>query len=238
MANGVFISDLHMFSRRSTAIDHMNAIDEAAACADLLILGGDIFDFRWSRLPSFRETSDEAAKWLDGLVGRNPDTRFCYLLGNHDHNDLLIARLNEINLARSNFEWHPFYVRLATTVFLHGDVTNGRTDAAKLAVSREKWQRHAQKGFFMNWLYDQVIRLGIHKAAARLMNPNRSVAEKLLYYLEEIGIGPAQGIDTVYFGHTHKPVLDFEYRGVTFHNGGAAMKGLRFHLLEFTFPDD
>ena len=51
-------------------------------------------------------------------------------------------------------------------------------------------------------------------------------------YLENAGHGPDDGVTDVYFGHTHGPVLNFEHRGLRFHNPGSAITGLPFHTLD------
>src|SRR5437899_488420 len=79
-----FVSDLHLCSRRSRAELHMPAIHAAAGRANSFILGGDIFDFRWSTLPSADETVRHALRWLDDLVASHPLCDFQFIQGNHD----------------------------------------------------------------------------------------------------------------------------------------------------------
>ena len=55
-----FVSDLHLFSRRSLAPRHEAALHAAAARAHTFVLGGDIFDFRWSHYHSPEETARQA----------------------------------------------------------------------------------------------------------------------------------------------------------------------------------
>jgi hypothetical protein len=50
--------------------------------------------------------------------------------------------------------------------------------------------------------------------------------------LESIGEGPDTGVRDVYFGHTHKNLANYRYRGLTFHNGGAPIKGVKFRIVE------
>ena len=44
-----FVSDLHLFANRSNAHRYLEEIARAASRAEVFVLGGDIFDFRWSR---------------------------------------------------------------------------------------------------------------------------------------------------------------------------------------------
>jgi len=216
----------------------MNAIVAAANRVQHVVLGGDIFDFRWSVFPSVDHTADEATLWLERFLSAIPNAKVHYLLGNHDHNEVLIARLDQLAEERPNFEWSPYVLRKGTTVFLHGDVANGKMTEQDLIASRENWKQHARKGNLLNWLYDVVVFLRIHRLLANCLNPNRRVAKKLLFYLKSAGHGPGDGVRDVYFGHTHKPVLDYTYDGVRFRNGGATVKGLRFHILELELPAD
>ncbi|MBX3438851.1 MAG: hypothetical protein KF861_15270, partial [Planctomycetaceae bacterium] len=67
MPRACFVSDLHLFANRSRADRYLEAIERAADAADLCILGGDIFDFRWSTLPSTEATVESAVAWLRAL---------------------------------------------------------------------------------------------------------------------------------------------------------------------------
>src|SRR5256885_311664 len=82
--NTYFLSDLHLLSRRSRADLHVPAIHAAAGRANAFILGGDIFDFRWSTLPSADEAVKHAIRWLDDLVASHPRCEFHFIQGYHD----------------------------------------------------------------------------------------------------------------------------------------------------------
>jgi UDP-2,3-diacylglucosamine pyrophosphatase LpxH len=45
-----FISDLHLFSNRCNASEHVDLMARAIDESELCVWGGDLFDFRWSRL--------------------------------------------------------------------------------------------------------------------------------------------------------------------------------------------
>ena len=90
-----FVSDLHMFSRRSRAAQHSDALHAAAGKAHTFVLGGDIFDFRWTTLPTVGETIDSAVRWLDDLAAAHRQCEFHFVLGNHDSNQQFVARLAE-----------------------------------------------------------------------------------------------------------------------------------------------
>jgi hypothetical protein len=58
------------------------------------------------------------------------------------------------------------------------------------------------------------------------------VLKKLSRYLADQGMDANHGVKYIYFGHTHRDVNGVEYQGMTFHNGGASIKGLTFRIIE------
>ena len=71
MSRGLVISDLHLFSPRSEAAELWGRIADDHPDAEILVLNGDIFDFRWSRLPDEESTIASAVEWLDRLLGQS-----------------------------------------------------------------------------------------------------------------------------------------------------------------------
>lgn len=225
------VSDLHLFCRRSLAFHHMSAVYSALDEAAILVLNGDIFDFRWSTFSTVDETAREAIRWLESLVSRYPDRHFHYVLGNHDNVRVFTRALEEFADDTHNLDWHPYHLRLGNAVFFHGDVANRRMDAEALRRYRMGWRHDERRGALFNRLYDMAFALNAHRAISRLAFPPEVVVERLTHYLENIGAGPGSGTDEVYFGHTHVPMHGYEYRGMRFHNSGAPMPGMRFNVL-------
>lgn len=226
-----FLSDLHLLASRSNANQYREALAIAAAGADIFVLGGDIFDFTWSRSESHERSFDHAAGWLEGLLLACPVCRFVYVLGNHDHHDGFIERLEELAALHPMFEWRSDYYRVGDTVFLHGDVADRKMTAEKLARARHRWGRKRRKGKFANAVYDWAVYTQLHKPVPYL-NYRRLCSRRILAYLESIGEGVSTGLRHVYFGHIHRPFIHYYYRGVGFHNSGAALKGLKSRILE------
>ncbi|MBN1591514.1 MAG: metallophosphoesterase [Pirellulales bacterium] len=227
-----FVSDLHIFSSRSQEHRYLEQIGQRAAHAGAFVLGGDIFDFRWSMAANPDETVARAIHWLHELAAEYPECQFHFVLGNHDYHEPFLDRLDHLRSRLGNFSWYPFYARLGGTVFLHGDVADRRTTAQKLSDRRSRWLNKKQRGPMANRLYDLAIENKLHKPMIHLARRRRTVARRILVYLEDIGEGLSTGVKNVYFGHTHLAFSDFEYRGVRFHNGGAPINGLRFRILE------
>lgn len=231
MSKCYFVSDLHLFANRSNAHRYLVQIGEAASAADLFVLGGDIFDFHWAPIPPIR-AAKAAARWLNELTSGCRKCHFHLVLGNHDYHQVLIDRLVRLEKQTSNLSWHPFYVRLGGSVFLHGDVAERRMDARRLAEARGEWLDRRHRGPFLSKMYDVVVLTRLHKPVPHLVYSKRIVARRIYRYLESIGQGPEAGVRDVYFGHTHKNLADFKYRGLAFHNGGAGIKGIKFRIIE------
>jgi len=230
--NSYFVSDLHMFSRRSRSHLHDEEILATAADAHTFVLGGDIFDFRWSTLCSVAATVDASINWLERLVGENAHCGFHFVLGNHDSNQRFVDRLEDLSQSAENLSWHKYYIRLGQSMFLHGDVADRRMTHTMLTESRVRWRDDEQRSPFRHLLYDSVVHLRLHKLAASCVHRPRRVAKRILGYLEDIGHGPDSGVQDVYFGHTHAAMSDYEYAGLRFHNGGAPINGLDFRIIE------
>jgi UDP-2,3-diacylglucosamine pyrophosphatase LpxH len=231
MGKCYFVSDLHLFANRSNAHHYLEDIARAAGHAEVFVLGGDTFDFRWSRLPILRAV-DRAVQWLSELTASCPACHFHVVLGNHDYHQAFIDRLVELDRQVPNLSWHRYYVRLGSSVFLHGDVANKQMNARMLAEAREQWLDDRRRGPFASMLYDVVIASRLHRPVARLVFSKRIVVRRVLKYLESIGEGPDSGVRDVYFGHTHRRMSNYRYRGLGFHNSGAPIKGMKFRVVE------
>ncbi len=225
-------SDLHMFCKRSEAPRHMDMLYDAAQNADVFVLNGDIFDFRWSTLKSTNDTVDKALTWLDDFINRVPGCKVHYVLGNHDSVKSFTDALGVYAREKDNLLWHPYYVRLKDTIFLHGDVAQKKMDAEDLTRFREGWYFDKKKGKWMNRIYDAAFLMKVHKGIHKVAFPNRITVERVRHYLDQIGEGPDSGTSTVYFGHTHVAMSDYEHDGVLYHNTGAPLKGLPFNILK------
>jgi UDP-2,3-diacylglucosamine hydrolase len=227
-----FVSDLHLFSRRSEAARHAGALHAAARQARRFVLGGDIFDFRWSTLGPVETSVRAAVDWLDQLVTKHPDCQFHYVSGNHDANQRFQQALQAYTAGSPNLQFHEYYLRLSGSIFLHGDAADHPEMCPnRLAANRRHWSRDESRGPMKQLLYDLAVKARLHRLAA-VVHPKKKVARRLLGYLDRIGHGPGSGLEHVYFGHTHQAMSHYSQGGVTFHNGGAPMPGLQFRIVE------
>ena len=225
MRSVCFVSDLHLFARRSTAAAHYDHLVQTAAGCDLLVLGGDIFDYRWSTLASRQATTDAALDWLDRLLDDLPGTELRYLLGNHDHVQPLVDALPGFALVRPRLRWHEYYLRIGPAMFLHGDVADR---PLRKESSREHFERRRsrslhhgrrRRGRMSNAAYAALLQTRTQHVVPRVVYPKRVAARRILKYLDLIG--QRDGVTELFFGHTHRPIDAFRYQGVTFHNPGA-----------------
>jgi UDP-2,3-diacylglucosamine hydrolase len=229
-----FVSDLHLFSRRSLAASHERALHAAAAKANTFVLGGDIFDFRWSTYSSPDESVAGAIRWLDALVASHPRCEFHFVQGNHDCNRRFVAALETYSASRLNLKLHPYLLRLGKSVFLHGDVADHpQMCPVRLTRRREHWGRdEKRRGEFRHALYDLAVTARLHRLAGKVAHPKRRAVHRVLGYLSRVGHGAESGVEHVYFGHTHEALDNYRYGGVRFHNPGAPMPGLEFRIVE------
>lgn len=228
-----FVSDLHLCSRRSRAAGHLPAIHQAASRAGAFILGGDIFDFRWSTLPTPEETVQHAIRWLDDLVASHHQCDFHFVQGNHDCNRRFISALETYGATRPNLKLHSYILRQGKNVFLHGDAADHPAMCQqRLKKRREHWSCDETRSQMRHVLYDLAVTARLHRLAGKVAHPRRRVVHRILGYLNRIHHGPETGVEDVYFGHTHDALQNYRYRGVTFHNPGAPMPGLAFRIVE------
>lgn len=236
MQTAYVVSDLHMYCKRSHWEKHIEGLYEAAREADLFVFNGDTIDFKWSMLPTIEATVERGVEFLADFATRHPECRIHVNLGNHDHIPPFIAGLKGLDAEIDNFTWHPYFLRVRDTVFLHGDVANWKMRHDHLERYRSSWMHHKQQGIFKNRIYDAAFRAKAHIAVSRLaFLPHRRTTSRVSAYLEDIGHTRESGVERVYFGHTHVAVPGYHYRGVTYHNGGAPMDGMEFNLLKVKF---
>lgn len=238
-----FLSDLHLFANRSFADTVQPEIHRSAQESHALILGGDIFDFRWSRWQDHAKTIQASVRWLEELLAVNPDCRIHYLLGNHDASQAFIAELTRLSAAYANLDWHPHLMRLQDKVFLHGDVIDARLPFAQgfheqLDLLRKRKDERALPAGIRHKMYDAAVKTRVHRLVASVANPKIRVLTKLSNYLDWAGYGAEAGVRDVYFGHTHCPLEAEPFGGLRFYNPGATIKGMEFRLIEIPLASE
>ena len=236
MQQGLVISDLHLFSRRSRAEELLAGIKAEIIGTDVLVLNGDVFDFRWSTLPDMQTTIDASLEWLDRLIALRPDKPVHYLLGNHDCITGFTDKLPGFAEAHPTFACHESFLRLGRNLFLHGDCANRRMEVEGHRRFRESWSRDKQRGPVGRTLYDVVDSLGVSRKVHDLWFPQRTTVRRVAHHLDFLMPGWREEIDHCYFGHTHLPFTRHVHETVMFHNTGSAIRDMAFQPLTFTCP--
>ena len=211
----------------------MATIRKVASESRLFILNGDIFDFCWSRHADLEASIEEAVDWVEALVHEFPQCSFVFMAGNHDSVPAYVQRMEELAKGIPNLFWEDYFVQLGERIFLHGDVFHSGGSRHQLDAYRSKWSNPMIKHPLFHGLYWATAKSG----AQLLILPflfKRHCAERITRYFEEmISAERLQGVQDVYFGHVHRSFEDFHYRGMMFHNTGAALYTMKLKVIEF-----
>ena len=227
-SSGLFVSDLHLFSRRSDGERRWEDCRAVVQQSDWIVLGGDIFDFRWSCHRELSESLDAARRWLEASIAIHDQATWHYLLGNHDCHPKFQNVLEQLAQSYSQFRWHHRYLRFDGQLFLHGDILDARWHSSGLAGYRERFQESRAKGPIANWLYDSVVRTRAHRLIAKRRHPILQTAQRLLDAISHMNPEALDSVVNIYFGHTHVPMAKVGYRGIQFHNPGSGIRHLDF----------
>jgi UDP-2,3-diacylglucosamine pyrophosphatase LpxH len=235
MAAGYVISDLHLFTPWSTAVDEMGRMQAAARRADFFVLNGDVFDFRWRTHRSLDEATEEAAGWLERFASEHPACRVIYVMGNHDGLAPFAERLEPLAASAPNFEWHPACARVGAALFFHGDLflRRNESDPFTRRLKPTILKQHAA----LSRTYRLLHRMRVHRWHAPMVS-GRSCARRILRAFDLAADGLTEGVTDVYFGHTHTTFANYRYGGMTFHNTGSLIAGLPWHLMPVALDCD
>ncbi|MCC6235800.1 MAG: hypothetical protein IT580_24400 [Verrucomicrobiales bacterium] len=233
---GLVVSDLHLFARRSVGDACFQSLRAELASVDLLVLNGDIFDFRWSTLRGHHATVQAAVMWLRQLAAELPRCEIHYVLGNHDCLELFQERLPHWCAGESRLHWHEHQLRLGSALFLHGDCSVGHYDLAALRSYRSPWEHDSQRSPFAAHAYRLADRLGMTALVHRWHFPREQTVARVVYHLDQTQAGWKKEIRDCYFGHTHLPFAHHPHAGVNFHNTGSAIRGMKFNPIRFAVP--
>ena len=223
---GLFLSDLHLFSRRSVGQQRWDQNRTLISAASTIVLGGDMFDFRWSQLGSLDATLDAANLWLENAIALNPRASWVYLLGNHDCHPRLLNLLSSFGDRYPNFTWSPSFRRIGSNVFLHGDVLDGMRHPNGLDSYRAGFHDDVPRGPVGNLLYSAILQTRLHGVVPRLRHTRRQTCRRLLEYLDHSDADLLANVRNIFFGHTHIPMSGYRFDGFSFHNAGSGIRYL------------
>ena len=230
-----FISDLHLFSNRCNASEHHDLIERSIQQSDLCIWGGDLFDFRWSRLENESQSVTRAIDWLADWYEQFPQTNFVFLDGNHDAHLAFSRELTSWSADHPRFQCGLDCLRVNDTLLLHGDVIEGRGNADAFSDYRVRWQDKKVAGRVANHFYDVAIAARVHKAAAMAAHRRRSTCIRLIRWMHQQPDQSTEGVRRIVFGHTHRRISGYRVSGIEFHNGGAAIRHVPFSPVMIDF---
>lgn len=222
-----------MCSRRSAWERYVGQIRDCASRAEFFVFNGDMVDFRWSRYRTADETSCVALNWIEKFIADYPQCRFYFLIGNHDNVAPYVAGLRALSQKLPNVVLEPYWLKLGSSLFLHGDVCNLPMTQAALEAYRARYLTVQPNGLFMKALYELIITSRLH-TVAYVTHPRHIMAARILHYLNDACPQELVDVTDIYFGHTHAPFRNFSYERFLFHNSGSAIRGLAFRIFEVT----
>jgi predicted phosphodiesterase len=231
--HGLVVSDLHLFSRRSDGAELWDRIDDVRGDAEILVLNGDTFDFRWSHFADESKATAAALEWVERLIRDGRWKQVHYILGNHDCLSEFVKELRELASERETLACHELHLQLGRCLFLHGDCVNRRMSLEDLKRFRAQWSKDSPRGNFSKALYDGVDAVGVSKIFHQLYFPKERTIARLAHHLSLVFPDWRENLDHCYFGHTHQPFSGHEHGGVAFHNTGSGIRGMGFQPLPF-----
>ena len=235
---GIVLSDLHLFAWVSRAADRLQSMRADLASADVLVLNGDTFDFRWSTLRDRKTTVAAALDWLRALANDLPQCRIHYVLGNHDYLADFRAQLPPLALELPRLHWHEHFLRLGPALFLHGDCAEEPMDPDGLHRYRAPWANDRQRSLLATCIYFVLDLLGLTRVSHKRRYAPRRAVERVVHYLDRAWPGWQRAIRECYFGHTHQAFSDYRQDGVVFHNSGCALRGQVFNPIRFQVREE
>jgi UDP-2,3-diacylglucosamine hydrolase len=229
MPSGLVLSDLHLFSERSDGAHLFEELQPTIDEVEILILNGDIFDFRWSTLGSAESTLSAARNWLLELIRKQPHLKIHYLLGNHDCTPSFQKILEDLAREFPGFQSHSDQLKIGSRLFLHGDCANHGMTKEKLARYRDSWSNDAPRGPAFRFLYRLADLSGLSLLFHKLYFPRKATVKRLQRFLGK----DLEGISACYFGHTHLPFADHRLDKVAYFNTGSGIRGMGFNPQTF-----
>ncbi len=234
---GLFVSDLHLFSPRSAGDKLVAELAEIGGPYDCLVLGGDIFDFRWSRHGSHVATLDAAERWLLDLRKGTPAVPVVFLPGNHDCHPEFLAILESLAAKDPQFFWADHHAQIGDCLFLHGDVLDAGGLRA-LEGYRRRFHHETPQSVIAHRSYDVAVEMRMHKLIPKLRHKPQRTCQRLLDVMPDLILPSRQLVQQVYFGHTHVPIHGLEIGGIRFFNPGAALRHMDTHIHSFTTSEE
>lgn len=232
MISACFVSDLHLLSPRSMAEKWMSSIEAACSDSQLIVLGGDILDFRWATLGGHLATLRAGRCWLKELLRKNEHARIVYILGNHDSHPDMQEVLEDLACKTGRLQWYPESYRAADCLFCHGDIIDAGGRAG-LNEYRSKFHDERPPSRAAHHAYNVAVAMRLHRTIPTLYHRPRATCTRLSEMLELSPGSDHAPVQRVFFGHTHVPIYELPIGPIQFFNPGAALRHLNFAPITF-----
>ncbi len=238
LQRGTFVSDLHLFSPRSVATGIQNDLARHQAAHECIVLGGDIFDFRWSTQGSHEATLAAANLWLTQLLAQTGQSSVIFLPGNHDCDPIFLKQLSSLAERDPRFSWFDHHVQIKNSLFFHGDILDGGGSLERLEIYRRKFHHVEPQSQFSHRSYDLAVAMRFHKLIPKIRHIPHRTCGQILKMIECFDSVNSSSVKNIYFGHTHVPINGIEVGGIRFFNPGAALRHMNPRLHQFQLNEN
>lgn len=228
MPKALFVSDLHLFSRRSIGQKHWNECLPVIEQVEHVVLGGDLFDYRWSQLGDLHATLPAVREWLRNCLVAYPQKSWHYILGNHDCHPEHQNLLRELGDTHQNLQWYEEQLTLASCLFLHGDLLDASVHPDGLEVYRRHFHEVRPRSELASRTYDWLVGCRVHTVVARLRHRSKRTCRQLIRRIRSKSNGLGAQTQSIVFGHTHVPIHGLLVDGYRFYNPGSGIRNTPF----------
>ena len=237
LRSGTFVSDLHLFCPRSVSVETHRQLSQHQDVSECIVLGGDIFDFRWSTYKSHEASLKAARDWLEELLLVTGESKIVFLPGNHDCVPEFLQELDLLASHEPRFAWHNHHVQIHDCLFLHGDILDAGPSLQKLLRYRSKFHQAEPKSRLSQRSYDVAVAMRIHKLVPSIVRLPRRTCSDLLKTIRKMELAENEDVKRIFFGHTHVPINGIEVEGIRFFNPGGTLRHLKTHEHQFSFGE-
>ncbi|NBX03100.1 MAG: hypothetical protein EBR02_03350 [Alphaproteobacteria bacterium] len=204
--------------------------------ADHVVLNGDIFDIQCSEKPA-EKIDLEAVDWLKKRMDSAPNTKFHFVLGNHEAFPEFTKAMHALEQDETygkRFHFHEHGLRINDCLFVHGDEF----------LDPGHYRKALTKPGILKELGKHVLKLyergeAFWHAAKNLHRGLLDIVSSLSKNLERLNIADTKeafhSSKHIFYGHTHEPCAA-QYNGKIFYNTGAATDSIFSSFLPLEIP--
>jgi UDP-2,3-diacylglucosamine hydrolase len=227
--HGLVVSDFHLFRRETSPEARLADIIARVQGKDFLVLNGDMFDFRWTGLPTVAETEDAALDWLKQLARCLEKVRILYVFGNNDCHTAYLGRLRRELAEFTLLQCFPAFAQIDDVFFCHGDIPVFFPFLSPYSrILRRDIKRKSET---YQACFETLIQPWLRALTRKIFTPRRS-ARNIRRAFRNHPVPFSTPIRRVYFGHIHVPFEDLTFGGLRFFNTGAHLPSCQNAWLE------